>query len=201
MEPGMKRALKVGGSVLLALLVVVLGTLRVIGLDPADTGAYGRPGMWLQGELVTTPVTDWSFTDKIPHIAVETRTWYGIPHSITTNNFSHNGQLFITATYSQGGKGDDVVFPRDKFWTSNVASDPRVRLKIEGKLYEMSMIVVADRNEAETALESKWKKYPEMRPKRTEEHIHLFKLYQRNIPEYGGGLYRDGKLQGMAEHP
>ena len=193
----MKRALKVGGSLLVGGLVLALVILRITGLDPADTGAYGRPGLWLKGELVTTPTTDWSFTDKIPHIAVETRAPYFIPHSITTNNFSHNGQLYITATYSSNPNGFDFDFPQDKFWTANVSRDPRVRLKIEGRIYEMSMLVVADRDEAETVLESKWKKYPDMRPKNTEAHVHLFRLFQRNIPEYGGGKYKGG----MLEHP
>ncbi len=42
-----------------------------------------RPGLWLAGEVVREPVTDWSFTDAVPEIFLETRTWYGIPHSVT----------------------------------------------------------------------------------------------------------------------
>ncbi len=55
-----QRALIVVG-VVIACLVIALVTLRIVGLDPKDR----RPGLWLTGELVTQPVTDWSFTDKI----------------------------------------------------------------------------------------------------------------------------------------
>ena len=39
----------------------------------------------------------------------------------------------------------DVQFPNDKSWTSNVARDSRVRIKIRDKLYEATMVLVADR--------------------------------------------------------
>jgi len=177
----MKRALKIGGSLFVGVLVLALFTLRLTGLEPADKGNHSRPGLWLPGEVVTSPITNWSFTDKIPHIMLETRTPYFLPHSVTINNFSHNGQLYMTATYSKG-----MVFPKGKFWTSNVARDPRVRLKIDGKVYEMTMVLIADRGEAEAVLESKWRKYPEMRPKGPEGHVHVYRAFQRNIPEYGG---------------
>ena len=79
-----------------------------------------------------------------------------------------------------------MLFPKSKFWTSNVARDPRVRLKIGGKVYEMTMVLVADRTEAKAVLESKWQKYPEMRPKRFDGRVHVYRVLQRNIPEYGG---------------
>ncbi len=76
----MKRLFIVGGSLVLFCLVLGLITLRIIGFEPRDRS----PGLWLKGELVTTPVTDWSFTDQFEEINVETRTWYFIPHSVTT---------------------------------------------------------------------------------------------------------------------
>ena len=68
----MRKLLIVGGSILAVCLVLGLLTLRFIGYEPRD----GSPGLWLTGELVTTPVTDWSFTETIEEIFVETRTWY-----------------------------------------------------------------------------------------------------------------------------
>jgi hypothetical protein len=176
-----KKGLRIGGSIFVGVLVLALVALRLTGLEPADNGNNSRPGLWLPGEVVTSPVADWSFTDKIPHIMVETRTPFFLPYSVTTNNFSHNGQLYMTATYSKG-----MVFPKGKFWTSNVARDPRVRLKIDGKVYEMTMVLIADRAEAEAVLESKWQKYAEMRPKGPQGRVHVYRVLQRNTPEYGG---------------
>ena len=64
----MKMLLKIVGGILvcLALLLVVL---RITGLNPHDR----IPGLWLTGDLVTTPVTDWSFTDQVPTIKLQTQ--------------------------------------------------------------------------------------------------------------------------------
>jgi hypothetical protein len=50
----------------------------------------------------------------------------------------------------------------------------------------MMMVLIADRTEAEAVLESKWQKYPEMRPKGPGGRIHVYRVLQRNVPEYGG---------------
>jgi hypothetical protein len=42
-------------------MVLLLVVERITGFEPNTR----RPGLWLKGELVTTPVADWSFTDKI----------------------------------------------------------------------------------------------------------------------------------------
>jgi hypothetical protein len=55
-----------------------------------------------------------------------------------------NGELFIRSHQDRM----DVPFPHDKSWTANVARDPRVRIKIGNKLYEATMVLVADRAEA-----------------------------------------------------
>src|SRR2546428_356705 len=91
-RPMARRALIVGG-VLVACLVMALGALNIVGLDPKER----RPGLRLTGELVTRPVTDWAFTDKHPNIFVQTRSWYGLPHSVTTTATAHNGQLYLTS--------------------------------------------------------------------------------------------------------
>ena len=50
----MKKLGIVVGAIV-AVLVVALVVLRVAGLDPNER----RAGLWLTGEVVTTPVTDW----------------------------------------------------------------------------------------------------------------------------------------------
>ena len=71
----MKRLFIIGGSSSLAFLVLGLILVRAMGFEPRERS----PGLWLSGEVVTTAVTDWSFTDQIEHVYVETRTWYSIP--------------------------------------------------------------------------------------------------------------------------
>src|SRR5258708_20776331 len=81
-----------------------------------------------------------------------------------------------------------VPFRNDKSWTSNGARDPRVRIKIGDKLYEATMVLVADRAEAIAFLG----RNPETMEKGPDgqEHVvgydHVYRVFQRSIPEYGG---------------
>jgi hypothetical protein len=117
-----------------------------------------------------------------------------------------NGQLFIRSHQDRM----DVQFPNDKSWTSNVARDPRVRIKIGDKLYEATMVLVTDRAAAIT--------FFGRNPERVEKgpdgqdhavgYDHVFRVFQRNIPEYGGGepsLSSTGLVPGTApavmDHP
>ncbi len=149
----MKKLLIVVGA-LLACVAVAVVTLRIVGLDPKDR----RPGLWLTGELVTKPVTDWSFTDKYPTIFVQTRAWYRLPHSVTTSCTAHNGALYLTSVYRPGGQ-----FPRDRLWNQNIIRDPHVRLKVGAQVFDRTAVLVTDPAEKDAVLETKAKKYPRQR--------------------------------------
>lgn len=161
----MKRLL-VGVASLVVLLVLVLAVLRVVGLEPKAR----RPGLWLTGELVTTPVTDWSFTDRHVNILVQTRSWYLLPHSVTVTCTAWNGQLYLTSVYREGQE-----FPRDRLWNRNVMRDPRVRLKIGDRLYDRTLVLVEDPAERGAVLEAKAKKYPGLRTPPT-AGVYLFRV-------------------------
>jgi hypothetical protein len=148
----MKKAFTAGGLALLIGLGLALAILRVVGFEPRDRS----PGFWIQGTLVTTPVVDWAFTDQFETVAVETRTWYLIPHSVTTFCTTYDGQLYLTSTYSQGGE-----YPYGRTWNRNVVRDPRVRLKIGDQVFESRLLLVTDETEKEAVLQRKMEKYPD----------------------------------------
>src|SRR5579862_3526445 len=194
------KILKAGIVLIVVILAVTLLMLRVTGLEPQyldlnELRAHhmiARPGLWLKGELVKTPVTDWSFVDKVEHpgrslntVLMETRTPYMIPHSVRTMPFVRNGVLYIRSHQDRM----DVQFPSDKSWTADVARDPRVRIKIGDKLYEATMVLVSDRAQAIALLG----RNPETVQKgpdgqdRVVGYDHVFRVFQRDIPEYGGG--------------
>ena len=198
----MKKALKAGGAILVGVLVLTLFTLRVTGLEPQyieprgeawiKSGMTARPGLWLKGEVVTTPITDWSFVNAIHDpirkntIMVETRTWYGIPHSVTTGVVARGDKLYVHA-HSDDRRLATAVFPYDKAWTTNVSRDPRVRLKIGGKLYEMTLVLIPDRVEV-AAIGGRDPIEREKGPdgqERVSAIMHWYRAFQRNIPEYG----------------
>lgn len=148
----MKTLWKVLG-VIVVCLVVLLIVLRITGFGP-----HARiPGLWLKGDLVTEEVTDWSFTDRYQNVEVQTKTWYLLPHSVTTTCTAYNGQLYLTSTYPPG-----VVYPHGRSWNADVARDPQVRIKIGNRLYDRSLSVVTDPAEKTAVLAAKKKKYPQL---------------------------------------
>jgi hypothetical protein len=162
----MKIVGRIFGGILIT-LVVLLVIFRFIGLDPGER----TPGLWLSGPTATEPVNDWSFVNdasKVETVMVQTRTWYLIPHSVRTNVFSHEGQLYLTSSYRPG-----MVFPRDRAWNRNFMRDPHVRIKIAGKIYDRVLHVITDENARAEILQSKWKKYPDMKPDPT--NVYLFR--------------------------
>lgn len=110
---------------ILAMIVV----LPVMGCGPWER----TPGFRLFGDVVREPVEDWSFAEAEATIAVETRPWYGIPHSVTTVCFVHDGALYVPSRN-----------PRGKRWVSSVLRDPRVRLRIAGRIYERRAVRITD---------------------------------------------------------
>jgi hypothetical protein len=144
----MNTAAKIVGAILvcLALLLVVL---RITGLNPYGDkpGPGNYPGLWLSGKVVTTPVTDWSFATQYETDKVQTRTWYMIPHSVTTSFVVHNGQLYLTSMFAAG-----VPFPQGKHWVTNVTRDPRVRIKLGNQLYDCVVSHVTDPDERAAVL-------------------------------------------------
>ena len=199
----MARALKVGLLAVGALVVVTLLTLRVSGLEPAyvdpgseqfaKSGRTTRPGAWLTGEVVHEPVTNWDWVNKVNDpirkntIMLETRTWYGIPHSVTIGIVARGDKLYV-----RGSERDfrlQKKFPNSKAWWANVARDPRVRMKIGGKIYEMTVVLISDRGEV-AQLQGRnpvTKEIGADGKEQVTEVAHWWRVYQRNIPEYGNG--------------
>src|ERR1700693_6284988 len=144
----MKTGARSAGVVLVC-LAFVLVILRVTGFNPiGDTPGPGNyPGLWLSGKVVTTPVTDWSFATQYRTDKVQTRTWYMIPHSVTTGFIVYNGQLYLTSMFAAG-----MPFPQGKSWVKNVMRDPHVRLKFGNNLYDCVLSPVTDPDERAAVL-------------------------------------------------
>ncbi len=115
-------------------MAALVAAVAVSGCQPEDE----TPGLWLRGEVAPERVDDWRFTNDIEEIFVETRPWYGIPHSTTIWCVELGGALYI------GSYGDEK-----KAWEKNVARDPRVKLAISGKLYEVTLAQVSEPGQIE----------------------------------------------------
>ncbi len=157
----MKTIFKVAGSIVIAVALLLL-ILRVTGFEPrACADAYvswtcRMPGLWLRGKLVTTLVTDWSFTDQFQNAKVQTRDRFLLPYSVTTYCVSWNGKLYLTSVYQPGLP----PYPHGRHWNENVARDPHVRIKIGDQLYDRTLVYVTDPDERAAVIKNKAKKYP-----------------------------------------
>jgi len=149
----MRKLVKIVGSTVIVLLAVLL-LLSFTGFEPKGCPPTDRslsctmPGLWLKGEPVTTPVTDWSFTDNIPQIKIQTQTRFLLPHSVTIWCAVYNGNLYVTSY-------------RGRQWVENIVRDPHVRLKIADKVFDRTLSMVNDPVEKAGVLQAKGRKYPQ----------------------------------------
>jgi hypothetical protein len=147
-----KNILKIGGAILIC-MILLLVTLHATGFEPryctnaSASWSCRAPGLWLKGELVTTPVSDWSFTDKIQTIKIQTQTPVLLPYSVSIWCAVYNGNLYVTSY-------------RGRRWVEDIVRDPHVRLKIGGQLFERTLSLVNDPDEKAAVLRAKGEKYP-----------------------------------------
>jgi len=133
----------------------IVACLFLACVDPADR----RPGIWLSGESVAGPVSDWSFADEHPEIFLQVSTPYLIPHSVTIVCATLNGALIV------GARDPDT-----KRWPSYIESDAEVRLKIGDRIYDQRLELVLDPQTVDAIVRAYAAKYnrpvrpPEERP-------------------------------------
>ncbi len=91
------------------------------------------PGGELSGEVVSEPVTDWSFADDT-FVDLETRP--DDPYSVELNYFVRDGQLFIDPA-------------EGRTWFDHIRADPRVRVRFGNKIYPLEAVLVGKPGEIE----------------------------------------------------
>jgi hypothetical protein len=105
--------------------VVLMLVAAVLAAAPGCIDPRGqRPGLRLSGEVDAFP-SDWSFTDAHREIAIQIRTPYLLPHSVTIWCASLDGRLFVGARA-----------PETKRWPGWVERRPEVRLGVGDRVYE-----------------------------------------------------------------
>lgn len=92
------------------------------------------PGGRIDGHEAESPPADWTFTNDVSTIQVETRP--DDPYSVTTWCFTDGPNLFVP---SRGAAR--------KPWVQNVSADARVRLRIGDDVYVMQAARVTDEAE------------------------------------------------------
>ncbi len=115
--------------IFIGLLITLYVAAIFVPFEPVER----RPGTRLGGDLAVVQDTDWSFLQGRNQIFVETRTWYLIPHSVTTTSWVVDKTFYVPCGNC-----------KSKRWPLNVQSDPRVRLKIFDEIYERYAVRITD---------------------------------------------------------
>ncbi len=132
-------------------LGVIALSIFLAACEPQDR----RPGTWVGGELVETPINDWSFVNEHPEVYLQTHPWYGVPHSVTVVMGTNGETLFMPSIYYQEPK----TFPEGKYWNKIVDTNPEVEVKIGDQLFPRRIRLISDPAEFEVALEALASKY------------------------------------------
>lgn len=90
------------------------------------------PGGALDGERVPTP-SDWSFAGDSGTAQIETRP--EDPYSVNLAFTVVDGRIYVNAGASETR------------WVKNIQGDPRVRFRLEGRIYELRAERVTDEGE------------------------------------------------------
>jgi len=109
------------------------------------------PGGRLRGP-VETPPAEWSGVEAERTAQLETRP--DDPHSINIWTGVVDGRLYIATSLIMGP--DE---PEERDWVQHVLADPRVRLRVDGSVYELRATRVEDAALVETVREAMIAKY------------------------------------------
>jgi hypothetical protein len=90
------------------------------------------PGGALSGEPASELPADWSFANQDPYLRVESRA-FALPWSGDVWFLAHEGRLHLLLP---GFFGDGLV--------RRLERDPRVRVEVEGRVYEQVAVAVTD---------------------------------------------------------
>lgn len=124
---------------------LLLGSLCVapLGCEPVSFFPGGRLG----GERVTERITDFAFVGSEYGVQIEARAASLLP-SANVRCFLHEGSLYVFA--------ESVV---ELEWLRALRRDPRARLRVRGKLYDVRAVAVTDPVEIDPLLPTLLRKY------------------------------------------
>ena len=127
--------LKIVGALIAALVLLIGGLL--VGARFADGPlAIAAGGPFTSGELVTGPEPDWSFVADIGEVEFQL---LEPARSRTTWIVTHEGKAYIPCGYMTTWWGKIW-----KQWPIEAQKDPRILLRIDGKLYERTLVRIEE---------------------------------------------------------
>ena len=141
--------------------IFVVG-LIMLSLQACDGPLGPFPGGKLSGAEHTGVVESWSFASEIEVAQLESRP--DDPHSINVWIGIVDDQLYIPSSLIFGAEN-----PQDREWVQYVLADPRIRLRIEDRIYALDLERVMDTDTINKAKNVLLSKYAEETTEQTEQ--------------------------------
>ncbi len=85
------------------------------------------PGVYLLGDEVSEPVTDWAFVNEVRLCQIQVA-GSPLPHAINLNCMSSGGEAYLSCSYCAG-----------KVWSNAAVDDPLARLRVGGNVYPVRL--------------------------------------------------------------
>ena len=121
-------------------LLVAAGV--AVGVWTTTCPCERTPGFVLLGEVAPGPVTDWRFANDVPLCQLQVSA-YGLPHAINLNCMSTpEGRLFLSCSVCE-----------TKFWAKHATAGSSGRIRLDGRVYPVTVTRVTD----EATLEAAWR--------------------------------------------
>ena len=122
------------------------------------------PGGALEGTPAAIP-SSWAFTDEVDTVQLETRP--ADPYSVNIWVIAMDPNLYVHAGASRST------------WVENLEADPKVRLRVEDSIYELSASRVTEQAEFERFIAAYEKKYGRRPRNENIAEVYLFRLGAR----------------------
>jgi len=115
--------------------------LFVLAAGCGEPSFFVVAGGELAGAVSQQPVGDWSFTDSVEIVQLETRP--EDPYSVHIYGVGSGGAFYVASQGWRLGVGSGG----DARWVTHIADDPRVRLRVGETLYELEATRVEGKTE------------------------------------------------------
>ncbi|RIL05913.1 MAG: hypothetical protein DCC71_08530 [Proteobacteria bacterium] len=146
----MRRVARILG-VLLAVVIAAIAGLAVAARFSDGPIAIFAGGPFTSGERVSGPEPDWSFVRDVREVEFQL---LDPPRSRVTWILDHAGKAYIPSGYMTSWWGR--LWKR---WPHEAAQDPRVLLRIDGKLYERRLVRIESGPAVQPLLDELGRKY------------------------------------------
>ena len=119
---------RAGGAAITSILVgVVLLAVVLIAAYSLYCPCERLPGVYLLGEEVENPVSDWGFANAVPLCQVQVMSGR-LPHAVNLNCMSAGGALFLSCMNCE-----------EKVWSNAALANPLARLRVGEQVYPVRL--------------------------------------------------------------